>query len=187
MRIDEIMKEMEAFQRKIIESMFEGFTYPELFNGFETREGQRLFNDVDKIVKGLENEEPKGEWRIERIDEPGVKGFIARGYFSSSNPLKKPEEILPPLRPQPGEPRKPLYDVHAEEDFLRLYVELPGVEKDQIKLNIAEGKLILEAKAFREEIDLSRWVVNPEGMIWKYRNGVLEVSIPKEDLEEQMI
>jgi HSP20 family molecular chaperone IbpA len=191
MNFDEIIKEMEAFQRKVMGSMLgdldEGLkpfrdSEPRKFDSFEGFDER--FKDLEKAF-GSDN--PQGEWRFERIDRPGVKGFIARGMITHPDVLKKPDEILPPLKPEPGRPRRPLYDIHVEEGQLRIYVELPGVNEEVINLEVVDGKLRLHAGDFEEEIDLTQWMVDSDKMATKYGNGVLEVILPKEDLEEQLV
>jgi len=190
MNFDEIIKEMEAFQRKVMGSMlgdldktFDPFgdSQPRRFDPFEGFE--ESFRDMEEF----ESKRPQGEWRFERIDRPGVKGFIARGMITHPDVLKKPDDILPPLRPEPGRPRRPMFDVHAEEGQLKIYVELPGVDEGDVNIEVINGMLRLHAGDFEEEIDLTRWMLDPEKMAKKYGNGVLEVTIPKEDIEEQMV
>ena len=193
MNLDDLVKEMEAFQRKVMGSMLDDFGSSERFKsfsgfgskGFDPFEG--IKENFGEFERDFMNDRPEGEWRFERIDRPGVKGFIARGIFTHPEILKKPDEILPPLRPEPGRPRRPLYDIHAEEGQLKVYVELPGVEEGVINLEVIDGVLRLHAEDFEEEIDLTRWMVNSENMVTSYSNGVLEVTIPKEELDEQMI
>ena len=185
MNFDEIIKEMEAFQRKVMGSMLDDFGDSGRFKPFEADKG--IDERFKELEKGFPSGMPQGEWRFERIDRPGVKGFIARGIITRPELLKKPEEILPPLRPDPGRPRRPHYDIQAEEGQLRIYIELPGVDEDAINLEVVDGILRLHAGAFEEEIDLNRWIVDPDKMATKYGNGVLEATIPKEDLEEQMV
>ncbi|MGD2200920.1 MAG: Hsp20/alpha crystallin family protein [Candidatus Bathyarchaeota archaeon] len=184
MRFEEIVKEMEDLQRRVMESMFQDFGRFEPLKGLSLY-GTNHFEDLDRRLQTPQRDHesgmPQGEWRVERIDRPGVKGFIARGYYASPGLLKKPEDIIPPLRPKPGEPRRPLYDISSEEDRLKIYVELPGVEEGQIGLDLADGKLKLEAGDFHAEIDLSQWTINPEKMTSQYQNGILKVTIPKED------
>jgi HSP20 family molecular chaperone IbpA len=185
MNFDEIIKEMEAFQRKVMGSMLDDF------GDFERLKPQGGFEGIEErfkeLEKGFQSGMPQGEWRFERIDRPGVKGFIAKGMISHPDVLKKPEEILPPLRPDPRRPRRPHYDIQVEDRQLRIYIELPGVDEDAINLEVVDRMLRLHAGNFEEEIDLNRWIVDPDKMAKKYGNGVLEVTIPKEDLEEQMV
>ena len=185
MNIDEIIKEMEAFQRKVMGSMLDDFGDSDRFKPFGGFEG--VDDRFRELEKGFQSGMPQGEWRFERIDRPGVKGFTARGIIPRPELLKKPDEILTPLRPEPERPRKPLYDIQAEDEQLRIYIELPGVIEDDINLEVMDRKLRLHAGDFEEEIDLNRWIVDPDKMATKYGNGVLEVTIPTEDLEEQMI
>ncbi len=185
MNFDEIIKEMEAFQRKVMGSMLDGFGDSERLKSFGGFEG--IDERFKELEKGFQSGMPQGEWRFERIDHPGVTGFIARGIITRPELLKKPDEILPPLRPEPGRPRRPHYDIQAEDEQLRIYIELPGVDEDAINLEVVDGMLRLHAGDFEEEIDLKRWIVDPDKMATKYGNGVLEVTIPMEDLEEQMV
>ena len=193
MNFDDILKEMEAFQRKVMGSMLDDFGGSELFKPFGDSElrGFDGFRGLDERLKELEKESesntPQGEWRFERIDRPGVKGFIARGMFTHPEALKKPEDILPPLRPEPGRPRRPLYDIQAEKDQLRIYIELPGIKEEDVNLEVMDGMLRIHAGDFEEEIDLKRWIVDPDRMTTSIGNGVLVVAIPKEDLKEQMV
>ena len=192
MRFDEIIREMEAFQKKVMGSMFEDFQEFRPFRSLKPFEDFKsldddFFGDPEKWFETLKSGKPEGEWQFERIDQPGVKGFIARGSFSMPGILKRPEEILPPIKPQADEPRRPLYDIHSDDNSLRIYVELPGVEEDQIDLKFEDRKLRLEAGDFKEEIDLSRWILDADKMTKEYRNGILNVSIPREDLKEQMV
>ncbi len=185
MNIDEIIKEMEAFQRKVMGSMLDGLGDSRPFKPFGGLEGtDERFKELEK---GFQSGMPQGQWRFERIDRPGVTGFIARGIITRPELLKKPDEILPPLRPLPGRPRRPHYDIRAEEGQLKVYIELPGVDEDAINLEVIDGMLRLHAGDFEEEIDLNRWIVDPDKMTTKLGNGILEVTIPKEDLEEQLV
>jgi HSP20 family molecular chaperone IbpA len=193
MNYDEIIKEMEAFQRKVMGSMLDDFGDFRRLKPFEAFENERdeadggFYGIFKELEKGFQSEMPQGEWRFERIDRPGVKGFTARGIITRPELLKKPEDVLPPLRPEPGRPRRPLYDIQAEDGQLRIYIELPGVDENDINIEVMDRKLRLHAGDFEEEIDLNRWIVDPDKLVTKYGNGVLEVTIPTEDLEEQMV
>ena len=191
MNFDDIIKEMEAFQRKVMGSMLGDLD--ENFKPFGDFEPRRFdaFGGFDERFREIEKEfeptRPQGEWRFERIDRPGVKGFIARGIITHPDVIKKPDEILPPLRPEPGRPRRPLYDIQPEDGQLKIFIELPGVEEDAINIEVIDRMLRLHAGDFEEQIDLTRWIVDPEKMATSYSSGILEVTIPKEDLEEQMV
>jgi len=163
---EEIMREMEELRRRMMGDMF---------------------SDFEDLEKGLETGEIKGEWRIEPIDRPGMKGFIARGFFGTPEPLERPRELLPPLKPPMTDPREPFYDIDAGEDELQIYIELPGTEEKEIELKAEPGKLNLEAGKFRTQIDVSTWILDTEKIGTEYRNGVLKVTIPKMKTDEQLI
>jgi len=190
MRFDEIFREMEAFQRRILRSAFEDLDRYSLFGDGRDEDIDpfgRHDGELEAFEKNLETEKPQGEWRFERIDRPGVKGFIAKGFFSSPGILKRPEEILPPLRPEPKGPREPLNDIHEEDERIRIYMELPGVEEDEIDLEVSKEALRLEAGDFKTEIDLSSWILDIDGMSRSYRNGVLEVVIPRLSPKKELV
>ena len=181
MRFDEIFREMEELQKRMTEDMFKGFgSFEDMFSGFDTLK--------EKVKAG----ELEGNWSFEPIERPGMKGFIARGYFSRPGlierpPLDRPTDILPPLKPSIREPRAPLYDISVGEDRLTLFIELPGVEEKDIQLETEDRKLKLVAGNFQTEIDLSSWVTDPEKRTTEYSNGILKVTIPKTQPDEQLI
>jgi len=166
MNFEDIFKEMEEFQKRMIES---------------------FSNDFELLEKEISNGNLKGEWKFEPIEKPGVQGFIARGYFSNPTPLERPEGILPPLRPKQREPREPLYDINVRDKVLQIFIELPGVEEEEIDLDLGDGKITLTAGDFKTEIDISAWIIDYEEMTTEYRNGVFTISIPKKGLREQMV
>ena len=181
MRFDEILREMEELQRRMTENMFKGF------GSFED-----MFSNFDSLKEKVKAGELEGDWSFEPIERPGMKGFIARGSFSTPGlierpPLDRPTDILPPLKPSIREPREPLYDISVGEDRLTLFIELPGVEEKDIQLGTEDGKLKLKAGNFQTEIDLSNWATDPEKRKTEYKNGVLTITIPKNKLDEQLI
>ena len=77
--------------------------------------------------------------------------------------------------------REPLTDVFDEDKAVKIYVELPGEEKDDVQLNVTEGKVAVKAKKFYKMIEVPTSNVDVEKVSSKYKNGVLEVTIPKKD------
>jgi len=61
----------------------------------------------------------------------------------------------------------------------RAYVELPGVEKNDIQLDVTDGRAEVKAKNFHKVLDLPTKDVEFEKASANYKNGVLEVIIPK--------
>lgn len=106
---------------------------------------------------------------------------------------------LSPGHLQPGEGTwAPPMDVCETRDEIRVLVELPGVSQSQIKLEIVDGALSIKGErqpdpgfrqdqllrmechhgAFARRLNLPS-VVDPEGVRATYRDGVLEVRLPK--------
>ena len=76
--------------------------------------------------------------------------------------------------------RKPLIDVIESGEQVSVIVELPGVKKEQIKIEVLERSLQVdlddEVKEFHERIELPCDVL-PDSIKASYKNGVLEVSM----------
>jgi len=89
-------------------------------------------------------------------------------------PFKVPETALKEIR-------EPLTDVFEEDKTVKIYIELPGEEKDDIQLNITEGKVEIKTKKFYKMIDVPTKNIEIEKASSKYKNGVLEVTIPKKE------
>jgi len=144
---------------------------------FHRRLLKKMFKEMDDIEEAIRSGKLEGEWDIKPIEEPGIKGYIAQGRFQfgdkpSPQTLKLPKQI-------PEEVREPLTDVFQDTDNVRLYVELPGVEKTDIQLNVTQGRAEIKAKNFYKAIDLPTSHVESDKAKANYKNGVLEVTIPK--------
>jgi len=144
---------------------------------FHRRLLKKMFREMDDIEEAIRSSKLEGEWDIKPIEEPGVKGYIAKGRFqfggkTTPKTLKLPKQIS-------EEAREPLTDVFQDKDNIKLYVELPGVEKTDIQLNVTHGRAEIKAKNFYKAIDLPTSDVKSEKASANYKNGVLEVTIPK--------
>jgi len=133
---------------------------------------ERMFKEMEEIEKAIRSGKLQGEWEVKPIEEPGVKGYVARGRFQLGEPLTFPKQAV-------DEVREPLTDVFEDKDHVKLYVELPGVEKNDIQLNVAEGRAEVKAKNFYKVIDLPTRDIEFDKAIANYKNGVLEVMMPK--------
>ncbi len=150
---------------------------------FYQRFAKKMFREIEGIEDSLQSGNIEGDWDIRPIDEPGVKGFVARGRFQLGKPQNP--EPLRPLKPfklpskLKEEVREPLTDVFEEKDNVKLYVELPGADKDDVKLNVTDGQAEVRAKKFYKTINLPTCDVEADKAVANYKNGVLEVTIPK--------
>lgn len=104
--------------------------------------------------------------------KPKVREF---GNFKAETRMGKPYMDI-------KEKREPLADVMTTDSEVKVIVELPGVEKKDIKLSGTEDKLTIsvdtaERKYFKE-VDLPA-KVDPKKATSNYKNGVLDITIPK--------
>jgi hypothetical protein len=125
---------------------------------------KRMFKEMEQIDQAIRSGKLLGNWDIKPIEEPGVKGFIARGHFQFGKPQSP--QPLRPLKPFKlpekisDEVREPLTDVFEE-------------------LNVSEGQVEVKAKKFYKIIDLPTKDIEAEKAVANYKNGVLEVTIPR--------
>ncbi len=109
--------------------------------------------------------------------KPKVREF---GNFKMQRRLGKPHLDV-------KEKREPLADVIPSDNDVRVIIELPGVEKKDIKLSGTEDKLTIsvdtpERKYFKE-VELPAKVEIKKATS-KYKNGVLDITIPKKKEEK---
>ncbi len=109
------------------------------------------------------------------IGQDGKPQFREFGNIKPENRRGRPQVSI-------REQREPLVDVMETNGEIKVIVELPGVEKEELKLHGTEKVLTIsvdtpQRKYYKEvptpaEIDLKQAKS-------KYRNGVLEVTLPK--------
>ncbi len=148
---DDVFRDIDAYYKKLTE---------------------RMFKQMEELDKAIQSGRLQGEWEVKPINKPGVKGYVAQGSFQLGQPLTVPKQAL-------DETREPLTDTFEDKTHVKLYIELPGVEKDDIQLNITDTQAEIKAKNFYKTIDLPTSNVDFEKATANYKNGVLEVLIPK--------
>lgn len=142
-------------------------------NSFYKRLMERMFREIQDFEKAVSSRQLQGNWDIKPINKPGVKGYVARGQFQlSGEPIHFPRHAK-------EEDREPLTDVFEEKELVKIYMELPGVEKSDIQLNLVSGSVEVRAKNFSKTVNLAAKNVDLEKATASYKNGVLEVTIPK--------
>ncbi len=157
-----------------------------------------FFRDIEEMIKDIEEEFSKRarEGLIREREIPGGKirefGPFVYGYSITIGPDGKPiirefGNVKPGIRPSIKEEREPLIDVMKTETEVKVYAEIPGVDKEKIKLTGTPRKLIISAEGdmrkYYKEIDLPV-EVDIEKAKSSYKNGVLEVILPRKEKEE---
>jgi HSP20 family protein len=87
-----------------------------------------------------------------------------------------------PRGPAVEEEREPITDVFDEDEEIRIYAEMPGVNQDDIKLDLKEDILDISAQTgdrkYHKEILLSS-KVQADTLSYSYNNGILEIKVRK--------
>jgi HSP20 family protein len=166
-----------------------------------------FFGDIDRIFREMERhmEEEFREF-TEKIPKDYVKerklpdgstvrefGPFVYGYSMKIGPDGRPEirefgNIKKSLKgPEVKEEREPLVDVVEANGEIRVVVELPGVEKSDIKLHGTEDSLEISVDTphykYYKEVKLPGKVRVKEAKS-NYKNGVLEVILPKAEAKK---
>ena len=132
----------------------------------------------------------------------GEQGPYVYGFSMRVGPDGKPNiqefgNTRPPKRLESGESekyevaeREPLTDVIECEDSISITLEIPGVEKEEIELNVEEDKVAInvdtaERKYFKE-IPL-KVKVDPKTSKATYKNGVLDIILSKVPQKDKKI
>jgi len=164
----------------------------------------RFFEDIDEIfrefermfereIKEMTSRVPKGYVRERKLPDGSIVrewGPFVYGYSITIGPDGRPKirefGNVQPTRfgPQIKEEREPLVDVYTTNGEVKVIAELPGVEKEDIQLHGTEDSLTISVdtpeRKYYKEVKLPA-KVNPKEAKTRYKNGVLEVTLPKEE------
>ena len=159
------------------------------------RRRRSIFDLFDEIMRDFEESFRLLEEEFDRIMREGrgeKRGPYYYGVRITIGPDGVPriEEFGNIKRGRRGRPLiteeiEPLVDVIEHGDEVWVVAELPGVDKDKIKVKAQESKLIIKAengRKYYKEVDLPA-KVDPNSAKASYRNGVLEVKLKK--IEEE--
>ena len=83
--------------------------------------------------------------------------------------------------------REPLTDINETDNQIAITVELPGVNKEDIDINVMEDKVEVnvktESRKYFKSIDLTS-VVETESSKATYKNGILDLVLTKKESEK---
>ena len=169
--------------------------YP-FFRGWFFEDVDRMFREMEKMMeeefKTFSSRVPKDYVRERKLpDGRTVRelGPFVYGYSVKIGPDGKPEvsefgNVKPSRfgRPRVKEEREPLVDIIETDGEVHIVAELPGVEKNDIKLHGTGDTLTISVDTlhhkYYKEITLPA-KVNVKEAKTEYKNGVLEVTLPK--------
>ena len=151
-----------------------------------------LFKGIEKLIDLAEEVKEKGgeikkEGKVDlshlKKGMKGVYGFSiktamgGKPIFESFGNIKKT-----PKGPTVEEEREPITDIFDEKEEVRVYAEMPGVNEQDVKLELKGDILDISAKSgdrkYHKEI-LLPVKVKSETLASSYKNGILEVKIKK--------
>jgi HSP20 family molecular chaperone IbpA len=142
-------------------------------DSFYKRMMKHMFKEMENFEKAVRSGKLKGTWDVKPINKPGVRGYVARGQFQlGGEPMRVPRRAL-------EEKREPLTDVFDEKKNVNIYMELPGVDKNDIQLDVTDGFVEVKAKTFAKTVELPTRNVAFTKATANYKNGVLQVTIPR--------
>jgi len=157
--------------------------FDEFFRDFE-KEFEGLEDDLIRIVKELK----------ERSKEPGDLKPIIYGFSMRIGPEGEPRiERFGNTPTKYNEPkvtdeREPLIDVIERDKEITVVAELPGIEKEDISLNVSEDTLGVDvdtvARKYHKELELP-CKVKSDITRATYKNGVLEVKLERAEKKKE--
>ena len=157
-----------------------GFSLGSLFKGIEN-----LVDLAAKLKEAGGEVSKEGEIDLSNLKEgmKGVFGFSVKTAVggkpvveSFGNVKKTPEG------PKVEEEREPITDVFDEDEEIRIYAEMPGVNQEDIKLDLKDDILDISAQTgdrkYHKEVLLPA-KVQADTMSYSYNNGILEIKVRK--------
>jgi HSP20 family protein len=161
--------------------------------GFD--EVEKMFREMEKMMeqelKSFSSNLPKEYVKERKLPDGSTSrelGPFVYGYSMKIGPDGKPKirefgnVKQSRYGPEVKEEREPLVDVIETNGEIHVVAEVPGVEKEDIKLHGTEDSLTISVdtcqRKYYKEVMLSTKVKVREAKA-DYKNGVLEVTLPK--------
>ncbi|MFH1296733.1 MAG: Hsp20/alpha crystallin family protein [Bacteroidota bacterium] len=150
-----------------------------------------LFKGIEKLVDlagkleesgGISKE---GEINLDHLKKgmKGVYGFTIKTAVGGSPKVETFGNIKKtPEGPKVDEEREPITDIFDEQNEVMIIAEMPGIERDDIKIDLKEDILEISAvsknRNYRKELLLPVKVLK-QNLRHKFTNGILEIRIKK--------
>ena len=156
-------------------------------NGEDRRKDLRdMLDELDRYFEDFEKDIENTVRNAFFGRDPQKKPFVA-GFTFNMGPEGKPSVQIFGNNPVRRDGfRSPINEqvVDEKSGLLRAILEMPGVEKEDIKVDATEESAVITAergeKRYRSELELKAPVA-PETGKAEYRNGMLEISFSLKD------
>lgn len=153
---------------------------------------ESMFEELEAMLDQIMSQMGQGtlidpEVLREMMQNPGATNPFVFGFRMQVGPDGKPimqrfGNVGPDEDLEAGPTLEPLVDLFEEENEIVIVVEVPGVDRDQIKVKIKGTMLTIHVdnpeKPYHKEIALPVKVVK-ENAASSLRNGVLEIRLRK--------
>ncbi len=155
--------------------------FDELFGNID-EEIERMRERMNRMVREAGKIRGEGEFRVEG---PYVYGFSMRVGPDGKPVFREFGNVQPRLKARGKvveEAREPLVDVIEGDRETTVVAEVPGVEREDIKLDANENELKIDVETaerkYHKTISFKN-PVRPETAKATYKNGVLEVRLER--------
>ncbi|MGC8995896.1 MAG: archaeal heat shock protein Hsp20 [Thermoplasmata archaeon] len=151
------------------------------FDDFFFEDFDEEFRKLNERIMKIFNELSKHGTNIEG---PFVYGFSMR-IGPDGRPMINEFGNLPGLKTKELENiREPLVDINEDENYYYITAEIPGVEKDQINLEVNDNSMIISVdvpeRKYYKELEFPT-PVKPDTAKATYHNGILDIKIEKKE------
>ena len=155
-----------------------------------SEERKNLRDMLDELDKFFEEFERSIEHTIRSSVVTGQKAFskpVVAGMAMGFGPEGKPTiQFFGDNLVGPDGYRAPIYEqvINEKDGELRLLIELPGVEKEDVQISALEDRVSLEAvkgdRKYRADVALQR-AIDPDSGTASYANGILGIIFKLRD------
>jgi HSP20 family protein len=174
------------------------FGFPDIFRGFDDmrKEMERQF---EQQFKDIESKAPKDlvkEYETSTGGKVREYGPFVYGYSMTIGPDGRPKvrefgNVKSPFssrgfftRPLVSSEREPLADLTTTDKEVKVVVEMPGVSKENIKVNVYDNSLEVTTtgtdRKYHEVIEIPP-ETDIETVTSTYKNGILEIAFKKKE------
>jgi HSP20 family protein len=174
------------------------FGFPDIFRGFDDmrKEMERQF---EQQFKDIESKAPKDlvkEYETSTGGKVREYGPFVYGYSMTIGPDGRPKvrefgNVKSPFssrgfftKPLISSEREPLADVTTNDKEVKVVVEMPGVSKENIKVNVYDNSLEVTTtgtdRKYHEVIEIPP-ETDIETVTSTYKNGILEITFKKKE------
>jgi HSP20 family protein len=182
--------------------------FSDIFRGFDDmrREMQKEFEDAFKNIQDTAPKDLVKEYQTPAGDKVREYGPFIYGYSMTVGPDGKPKvkefgNVKSPFsigtradwftRPLISSEREPLADITTTDKEVKVAVEMPGVRKENIKINVYDNSLEVttagtEDRKYHEVIKIPP-ETDIETATSSYKNGILEVVFKKKEPKGKQI